>query len=84
MYPKKGTIAVGSDADLVVFDPEKEVTISVDNLHENVDYTPYEGFKVKGYPVATFSRGELVAENGEYVGEEARGQLIRRGAPILL
>lgn len=84
MYPKKGTIAVNSDADIVVFDPNKEVTISVDNLHERVDYTPYEGFKVKGYPVATFSRGELIAENGEYVGKEGRGQLIRRGTPILL
>ena len=84
MYPKKGTIAVGSDADIVVFDPEKEVTLSVDNLHENVDYTPFEGFSVKGYPVATFSRGDLVAENGEYVGSEARGQLIKRGKPQLV
>lgn len=84
MYPQKGTIAVDSDADLVVFDPEKEVTISVENLHERVDYTPYEGFKVKGYPVATFSRGELIAENGEYVGLESRGKLIKRGEPIIL
>lgn len=78
MYPKKGTIAVNSDADIVVFDTEKEVTISVDNLHENVDYSTFEGFKVKGYPVATFSRGELIAENGEYVGKEGRGELIKR------
>ena len=84
MYPKKGTIAVNSDADIVVFDPNKEVTISVDILHERVDYTPYEGMKVKGYPVATFSRGELIAENGEYVGSEGRGELIRRGIPELI
>lgn len=84
MYPTKGSITVNSDADLVVFDPDKEVTISVDKLHENVDYTPYEGFKVKGYPVATFSRGELVAENGEYVGKESRGKLIKRGKPEVL
>jgi len=84
MYPQKGTIAVGSDADIVVFDPNKEMTISVDNLHENVDYTPYEGFTVKGYPVATFSRGDLVAKDGEYVGTEARGQLIRRGKPEII
>lgn len=84
MYPTKGSITVNSDADLVIFDPDKEVTISVDKLHENVDYTPYEGFKVKGSPVATFSRGELVAENGEYVGKESRGKLIKRGKPEVL
>lgn len=84
MYPQKGTISVNSDADIVVFDPNKEVEISVDMLHERVDYTPYEGFKVKGYPVATFSRGELVAENGEFVGNAGRGKLIKRGAPILV
>lgn len=83
MYPKKGTIAIDSDADLVIFDPEKEITLSVDNLHERVDYTPYEGFKVKGYPVATFSRGELVAENGIYVGSEGRGELLKRSNLIL-
>src|SRR3712207_8497414 len=50
-------------------------------FRSNVDYTPYEGFTVKGYPIATFSRGDLVAKDGEYVGTEARGQLIRRGKP---
>lgn len=78
MYPKKGTIAVNSDADIVVFDEDKEITISVDMLHENVDYSTFEGFKVKGYPVATFSRGELIAEDGNYIGKEARGKLIKR------
>lgn len=81
MYPQKGTIAVNSDADIVIFDTDKEVTISIDNLHEEVDYTPYEGFKVKGYPIATFSRGELIAEDGEYVGDEGRGLLLKRGKP---
>lgn len=84
MYPKKGTISVNSDADIVVFDTEKEATISVNTLHENVDYTPFEGFKVKGYPVATFSRGELIAENGNYIGKEGRGELIKRGNLELL
>lgn len=78
MYPKKGTIAVNSDADIVVFDEDKELTISVDMLHENVDYSTFEGFKVKGYPIATFSRGELIAEDGNYIGKEARGKLIKR------
>lgn len=81
MYPQKGTIAVNSDADIVIFDTDKEVTISIDNLHEEVDYTPYEGFKVKGYPIATFSRGELIAEDGEYIGDEGRGLLLKRGKP---
>lgn len=79
MYPKKGTIAIGSDADIVVLDPNKEVVVSGEILHENVDYTPFEGFKLKGYPVATFSRGELIAENGEYLGEKGRGQFVKRG-----
>ena len=47
-------------------------------LHENVDYSTFEGFKVKGYPVATFSRGELIAEDGNYIGKEASGKLIKR------
>lgn len=81
MYPQKGTIAVGSDADLVVFDPNIETTLTKSMLHENVDYTPFEGFKLKGYPVATLSRGEVIAENGKYVGKEGRGQFIKRTAP---
>jgi dihydropyrimidinase len=67
MYPQKGTIAIGSDADLVVFDPNVEITLTKSMLHENVDYTPYEGFKLKGYPVATISRGKVIAENGEFI-----------------
>lgn len=84
MYPQKGTIAVGSDADLVVFDPNKELTLTHSILNENVDYTPFEGFKLKGYPVATISRGEVVARDGKYVGKEGRGQFIKRGAPKLI
>lgn len=84
MYPKKGTIAVGSDADLVLFDPNKEETITKDLLHENVDYTVYEGIKVSGYPVMTLSRGDIVAKDGEYVGESNRGEFIKRGKSIIL
>lgn len=84
MYPEKGTIAIGSDADIVVLDPNKKVKVSKDILHENVDYTPYEGFEIKGYPVATFSRGELIAENGNFVGEEGRGEFIKRGKPQII
>lgn len=84
MYPQKGTIAIGSDADLVIFDKDKEVTVTQSMLNENVDYTPYEGFKLKGYPVVTLSRGEVVAESGKYIGKEGRGKFIKRGAPQII
>lgn len=84
MYPQKGTIAIGSDADLVVFDPNVETTLTKSMLHENVDYTPYEGFKLKGYPVTTISRGKVVAKDGKFVGEEGRGEFIKRTAPHII
>lgn len=84
LYPKKGSIVIDGDADLIIFDPNKEVKINKEILHENVDYTPFEGFDLKGYPIATFSRGELIAENGEYVGTENRGKFIKRKGPKIL
>ena len=84
MYPKKGTISIGSDADLVVFDPNVETTLTKSMLHENVDYTPYEGFKLTGYPVVTISRGSVVARDGQFVGKEGRGEFIKRTAPQLI
>lgn len=84
MYPKKGTIAVGSDADLVLYDANKEVTLTKDVLHENVDYTAFEGVKVSGYPVMTLSRGDVVAKYGEYIGENNRGEFIKREKSIVL
>lgn len=84
MYPQKGTITVGSDADIVIFDPNKEITVTESMLHENVDYTPYEGFKLKGYPVMTLSKGEVVAENGNFVGKEGAGEFIKRGVPQII
>jgi len=78
LYPQKVTLTPGSDADIVLFDPEKRVTISAELLHENVDYTPYEGFDLIGYPVKTYSRGKLIAEMGEYVGTNHRGKFIAR------
>jgi dihydropyrimidinase len=78
VYPEKGTLAVGSDADIVIIDPEKEVTISADMLHGKTDYTPFEGWKLKGYPVATLSRGKLIVQNGEFVGEQGHGKFLHR------
>jgi len=83
MYPKKGVIAKGSDADLTVIDPDKKVTVNFNMLHENTDYTPYEGLPLHGYPVMTFSRGELIAKDGEFIGTKGRGRFIKRGLPDL-
>lgn len=76
--PEKGTIAVGSDADIVIYDPNKEFIISKENMHSDVDHTIWEGVELKGYPVMTFSRGRLVFNNGEFLGEPGWGKLLKR------
>ncbi|MCP4404910.1 MAG: amidohydrolase family protein, partial [bacterium] len=78
LYPRKGTIAVGTDADIAIWDPEMKQTIRHDLLHEEVDYTPYEGIEIKGWPVKVFSRGNLIVADGDYVGEAGRGEFLRR------
>jgi dihydropyrimidinase len=77
LYPRKGTIAVGADADLAIWDAGKQVTISQSMLHDAMDYTPYEGKKIKGWPVATLVRGEMVAEAGEFVGAAGKGRFLK-------
>ena len=82
LFPKKGTIAVGSDADLVVFDTEHEETISYYNPrthHMNIDYNAFEGFKVKGFTDTVVSRGKIVIDRMEYVGRPGDGRFIKRG-----
>ena len=82
LFPKKGTIAVGSDADIVIFDPEHEETISYHNQrthHMNIDYNAYEGFKVKGFTDTVVSRGKVVIDRGEYVGRKGDGRFLKRG-----
>ena len=78
LFPRKGTIGVGSDADIVVWDPEREVTVSSSTLHDAMDYTPYEGLVLTGAPVVTISRGEVVWSEGEVRGEVGRGRLAAR------
>jgi dihydropyrimidinase len=83
LFPKKGTVAVGSDADIVIFDPTREETISVHNAHThhmNVDYSAYEGFKIKGVAETVISRGKVVIDNGSYVGRAGDGAFVKRGA----
>ncbi len=78
LYPQKGTIAVGGDADVVLLDPSRKYRISQAALHENVDYTPYEGLDVTGYPVMTIARGKVVAKDGAFVGKAGFGAFIKR------
>ncbi len=76
LYPRKGAIRVGSDADLVVFDPDVEWVI--EDHHGAPDYTPYEGFKVRGKVISTISRGRFVVKDGEFVGEKGWGEYLDR------
>ena len=78
LYPKKGTITVGADADLVFFDPNIERVISAKTHHMAVDYNPFEGMKVKGEPVSVLSRGEFVIKEKQFVGQPGTGQYIKR------
>jgi dihydropyrimidinase len=78
LYPKKGTIAVGSDADIAIWDPEKTVTISQSLMHSGCDYTPYEGLTVTGWPVSTMVRGQFVVRDGKLVGKAGSGQYVPR------
>ena len=68
MYPEKGIIAVGADADIAIIDPEKEYTMTIDDLHMMTDYTPFEGIKMKGKFTDVIVGGKAVIENGEYTG----------------
>ncbi len=78
LYPEKGTIAIGSHADLILLDPKASFTITAKTHHQNVDYTPYEGFKGKGVLKTVFSRGRMVIEDGQFKGRPGAGQFIKR------
>lgn len=81
LYPKKGTIAIGSDADIVLWDPNMKKTISQDILHHGSDYTPWEGFKVTGWPVTTILRGKIIVENGTLNDNTRHGEHLSRDLP---
>src|SRR5215217_257482 len=78
LYPRKGTIAIGSDADIAIWDPERTVTITHGLLHDGSDYTPYEGLEVTGWPVLTMVRGRTIMREGELVGEKGYGAYLSR------
>ena len=80
LFPRKGTIAVGSDADMVIFDPDEEMTISAATHHMNVDYSAYEGMSVRGVAKTVLSRGRVIIQDGKYLGTPGDGQFLRRGA----
>jgi len=75
---RKGSLTVGADADVVIFDPDREVTLSRAVLHEHCDYTPYDGRHLKGYPVLTMLRGQVIARDGAFVGRPGGGRFLAR------
>jgi dihydropyrimidinase len=83
LYPKKGAIRKGGDADIVIIDPSGKHTITHAGLHENVDYTPYEGMELLCSVDTVLSRGEVIVRGNEYIGAKARGRFIKRSRPML-
>jgi dihydropyrimidinase len=81
LYPRKGTVAIGSDADIVVFNADEEQTISVKTHHMRVDYSMFEGIRVKGIPKVVLSRGRTIIENGRFTGKPGAGEFIQRQNP---
>ena len=79
LYPKKGVIAAGSDADIVLYDPHRQHTISVETHHMNMDYSAYEGFRITGGVDAVWSRGRKIVDGDTYLGSKGHGRYLRRG-----
>ncbi|MFZ1948232.1 MAG: amidohydrolase family protein, partial [bacterium] len=79
LYPRKGVIRVGSDADLVVVDPGREFKVTARALHMRSDYSPYEGMRLRGFPVATILRGEVIQQEGRFLGKAGGGMFLKRG-----
>jgi dihydropyrimidinase len=78
LYPRKGALVPGADADIVIFDPARAVTLSPSVLHEHCDYTPYEGLQLRGYPVLTMLRGRVIVRAEEFVGQRGGGRFLHR------
>jgi dihydropyrimidinase len=78
LYPRKGTVEVGGDADLVLFDPKIRKQIRNEDLHQGTDHTIFESWQVQGYPKMTLSHGEILVEDGLWVGPDSEGQWLGR------
>jgi dihydropyrimidinase len=84
MYPAKGTLSVGSDADIVIFDPQLEMELTAKNLHTKSKYSPFEGMTAKGMPTHTFVQGMPVLYDRELVGKKGAGKFVARGKHVPL
>jgi dihydropyrimidinase len=82
LFPKKGTIAVGSDADVVLFNPAVQQTIHASDLHSNVDYTLLEGRTLQGRVEKVFLRGQMIVDGKQWLGREGMGQFVKRGQVV--
>jgi dihydropyrimidinase len=82
LFPRKGTIAVGSDADIVIFDPGRSATLGVKTLHMKVDYNPYEGTVVQGAPAMVICGGQIIVDGDRFVGRKGGGRFLRRGPSL--
>ncbi|MEM7026063.1 MAG: amidohydrolase family protein [Pseudomonadota bacterium] len=80
LHPKKGTIAVGADADIAIWDPERKVQVEDGTTHDATGYTPYAGMTLTGWPVTVLSRGEVIIDDGDLKAERGRGRLLTRPA----
>ncbi len=83
LYPHKGSIAIGVDADLVIWETDIDIEIRNDNLHHAVDYTPYEGQRIKAWPRTTLSRGQIIADAGQFLGTPGYGKFMPCALPVL-
>ncbi|MEZ4728748.1 MAG: amidohydrolase family protein [Caldilineaceae bacterium] len=84
LYPRKGTLAIGSDADIVLWDGDAEHTVSAATHHSNIDYNLFEGYQVHGKPVKVLVRGNVVVDGDQLLAQPGSGQYLHRSSPILL
>ena len=84
LYPRKGVIEAGADADVVILDPEKEWTMTTGRMHGNADYTCYEGMKIKGAVDRVLLRGKTIVKEGEFCGARGDGQYLKRGKSVFV